>query len=70
MIKQAKFTYSPLGKTSEKHSKKQIHVLKALNFSKEIDELKQIESVFPQNQLDDLLIYKLNKSSNYKTISN
>ena len=70
MIKQAKFTYSPLRKAPEKHSKKQIHVLKALNFSNEIDELKQIESVFPQNQLDGLLIYKLKKSSSYKTVSN
>ena len=34
--------YSPLGKASEKQSKKQVDALKSLNLSNKIDELKQI----------------------------
>ena len=33
--------------------------MKFLNRSNEIDELKQIESVFPKHQLNDLIIGKL-----------
>ena len=42
-----KFKYSPLGKASEKQRRKQVDASKSLNFSNKIDELKQIESIFP-----------------------
>ena len=38
-----------------------INALKSLKLSNKKDELKQIESTFPQNQLNDLIIDKLNE---------
>ena len=35
-----------------------------------IDELIHIESIFPQNQLNHLIICYLKKSRNYKIVSN
>ena len=43
----------------EKKTKKQVDPLKSLNLSNKIDELKQIESIFPQNQMNDLILDKL-----------
>ena len=43
----------------EEQTKKQVDALKDLNFSNKISELKQIESIFPKNQLNDLIIGKL-----------
>ena len=59
MIEQAKFTYSPLGKALRKQTKKQVDALKSLNLSNKIDGLKQIENIFPQNQLNDKIIHNL-----------
>ena len=59
MIEQTKFTYSPLGKALEKRYKKQIDALKSLNLSNKIGELKEIESIFQKNQLNDSINYKL-----------
>ena len=59
MIEQAKFTYSALGKSLKKQTKKQVDVLKYLNLSNKKDDFKQIEGIFPQNQLNDLIIDKL-----------
>ena len=53
-----------------KTNKKQIDALKSLNFSHKIDELKQIESIFPKNDLNDLIFDKLKEICNYKIISN
>ena len=39
--------------------KKQVKVLKSLNLSNKIDELKRIESIFPKKQLNDLIIDRL-----------
>ena len=39
MIKQAKFAYSPLGKTLEKQTKQQVGALKSLDLPNEKDEL-------------------------------
>ena len=47
IIQQAKFTYSPLGKAFEKQREKQVDTLKSLSLPSRIDELKQIESIFP-----------------------
>ena len=61
IIEHAKFTYSLLGNTSENKFKKQVDASKSINLSYKIDELKQVESVFPKNHLSDLLIDKLKK---------
>ena len=50
MIEQAKFTYSPLGKAFEKQTEKQ--VLKV--YFDKTNELKQIESIFPQNMVNKM----------------
>ena len=59
MKEQAKFTYSPLGKALENQKMKVVDVLKSLNLFNKIDELKQIESIFPNNQQNNLIIDKL-----------
>ena len=59
LIQQAKFAYSPLWKASEKQTEKQLYALKSLNLPNKRDELKQTESLFPKNQLNDLIIDKL-----------
>ena len=40
-------------------TKKQVDALKSLNLSYKIDELKQVQSIFLQNPLNDLIIDKL-----------
>ena len=55
IIEQAKFAYSPLGKAFEKQTEKQVGALKFLEpFNKKYD-LKQIEGIFPQNLMNDLI---------------
>lgn len=48
MIEHTKFKNSPLGKTLENQTKKQLDALKSINLPKKIYELKEIESVFPK----------------------
>ena len=55
-IKQAKFTYSPLGKPSEKQIKtitnqgiKQVEALKALKSEENKEDIKSIKITFPKN---------------------
>ena len=59
IIEEAKFTYPPLGKAFEKRTKEQ--AIKDLNISDKANELKQIEVIFPQNVLNDLISNKLKK---------
>ena len=54
-MKQAKFTYSPLGKALEKQTKtiedqeiKQVEALKALKPQKNKGDIKSIEGIFPK----------------------
>ena len=68
IIEQAKFTYSPLGKAFEKQTKEQVKTIKDLNISDKAGELKQIEDIFPQKVLNDLISNKLKKSLSYKTV--
>ena len=49
MKEQAKFTYYPLGKALENQRMKLVDVFKSLNLFNKIDELKQSESIFPNN---------------------
>ena len=59
LIEQAKFAYSPLGKAFEKQTEKQIGDIKPLDLSNKKDELKQIESIFSENLMSDLIRAKL-----------
>ena len=59
MLEHAKITYSPLGKALDKQKKNRLMLLKSLNLSNKIYELKQMEVIFPKNQLNDLIIDKL-----------
>ena len=49
------FTYSRLRKVLEKETEKQVDAFSPINFSnKEDDELKQMESIFSKNLLNNL----------------
>ena len=56
IIKKSKFAYSPLGKAFEKQTEKQVDAIKSLDYS---NKLKQIEGIFPQNLMNDLVRTKL-----------
>ena len=70
IIEQTKFTYSPLGKAFEKQTKEQVKAIKDLNIFDKVSELKQIESIFPQNVLSDLISNKLKRIISYRTVLN
>ena len=59
IMEQAKFANSSLGKVFEKQTEKQAGALKSLNLSNEKGELKQIEGIFSQNLMNDLICAKL-----------
>ena len=61
IIEQTKFTYSPLRKAFEKQTQEEVKTIKDLNISDKTNELKQIEGLFPQNVLNDLISNKLKK---------
>ena len=61
MIQKAKFIYFTLGEVLEKQTKKLFDALTSLNVSDKIDELKQIESIFPQNRLNGSITDQLNE---------
>ena len=63
IIEKAKFAYSPSGKALEKQTQKQVNALKSFNLPNKIDELKQIDDIFPQNQMNDLICDRLKKIS-------
>ena len=68
IIEQAKFTYFPLGKVFEKQTKKQVRVIKSLDLSNKKDEFKQIEGIFPQNFMNDLICDMLKEVVNLQDI--
>ena len=59
IIEQSKSAYSALGKAFEKQKEKQADAIKSLDISNKKDELKHIESISPQNLLNDLIRAKL-----------
>ena len=61
IIEPAEFTYSPLGKAFKKQTKEHVKAIKDLKISDKKSELKQIENIFPQNVLNDLINNKLKK---------
>ena len=58
-MEQAKFAYSPLGKGFEKQTEKQVGAVNFLDVFYKKDELKQIDGIFPQNLMNDLIRDKL-----------
>ena len=67
IIQQAKSTYSSLGKAFKKQTEKQVD---ALNLPNKINELKQIESIFPKKQVNDLIFDKRKETVQLKIILN
>ena len=61
VIEHAKLIFSPLGKALEKETKRLVDTLNSLSLCNQIDELKQIESIIPKNQWNNLIIDKLEK---------
>ena len=59
IIEQAQFACSPLGTAFKKQTEKQVGATKSLDISNKKDELKQIESIFPQNLMNDVIRVKL-----------
>ena len=68
IIEQAQFACSFLEKTFEKQTKKQVRAIKSLKHSNKKDELKQIEVVFPQNMMNDLIHVKSKETVNLQDI--
>ena len=65
IIKQAQFAYSPLGKAFEKQTEKQVDAIKSLDPS---NKLKEIEGLFPENQMNDLIRAKLKEIIEFHNI--
>ena len=61
IIEPAKFVCIPWGKSFKKQTEKQVGAKKSLKPSNKKDELKQIESIFWQNLINDLILEKLKK---------
>ena len=59
IIEQAKFSYSTLGKNFEQQTEKQVGATKSLDLSHKKYKLKQIEGIFPQNLMNNLIRAKL-----------
>ena len=59
VIEQAKFIYSLFGTAVEKLTKKQADALKSWSLSNKIGKLNQIESIFPQNHINNLIFNRL-----------
>ena len=68
IVEQAKFTYSPLGKALAKQTEKQVDALKSLKRSYKTYELELIESIFPKNLLNDLIIVKFKEIIKFQDI--
>ena len=68
IIEQAKFAYFPLGKAFEKQTENQVGTIKSLKPFNKKDEWKQIDGVFPENLMNDLIRDKLKKIGNLQDI--
>ena len=66
--RKAKFAYSPLGKAYEEQTEKQVAALKPLDLSNRKCELKQIQSIFLQNLMNDLIRVKLKEIVNLQDV--
>ena len=68
IIEQDKFAYFFVGKSFEKQTGKQVGAIKSLDLSHKKDELKQIERIFPQSLMNDLICAKLKEIVKLKDI--
>ena len=68
IIEQDKFAYFSVGKAFEKQIGKQVGAIKSLDLSHKKDELKQIECIFPQSLMNDLICVKLKEIVKLKDI--
>ena len=68
IIEQAQFAYFPLGKAFEKQTENQVGTIKSLKPFNKKDEWKQIDGVFPENLMNDLIRDKLKKIGNLQDI--
>ena len=68
IIEQVKFACSFLEKLFERQTKKQVRAITSLKHSNKKDELKQIEVVFPQNMMNDLIHVKSKETVNLQDI--
>ena len=68
LLIEAKFTYSPLGKALEKQIEKTGQCFKVPRPILIKNELKQIKSMFPQTQMNDLIRVKLKEIVNLQDI--
>ena len=59
-----------MGKVFKEQTKEQAKAIKDLNISDKINKLKQIENIFPQNFLNDLVTDHFKKVLSYKTVLN
>ena len=59
-----------MGKVFKEQTKEQANAIKDLNISDKINKLKQIENIFPQNLLNDLVTDQFKKVLSYKTVLN
>ena len=59
-----------MGKVFKEQTKEQAKAIKDLNISDKINKLKQIENIFPQNLLNDLVTDHFKKVLSYKTVLN
>ena len=57
VIEQNKLAYSPLQKAFEKQTEKQVGALKSLDLFNIKDELKQTESIFSLNLMNDFIFF-------------
>ena len=62
IIERAKFAYPPSREAFEEKREVQVDAIKSLDISNKKDELKQIESVFPQNLMNDSIGDKLKET--------
>ena len=59
-----------MGKVFKEQTKEQAKAIKDLNTSDKRNKLKQIENIFPQNLLNDLVSDQIKKVLSYKTVLN
>ena len=58
IIEQVKFAYDPFGKALKNQTEKHVGALKSLNPYDKKDQLKQVEGIFSQNLMNDLIQVK------------
>ena len=68
IIEQDMFSYSSLGKAFQKQTKKQVGVIEPLDFCNKKNELKQIQGIFPQNLMNNLIYANLKEIVKFQDV--